>query len=207
MTSSISNQPASNVKRNLLFIFLTLFGPTLPTLADDAPPTVEQTSAVAGDAERTNDVNQANDVEQAEEKPEATTESCLIEQTNAYRARYNLKPLTENKKLSEACRKFAEVMARTGQLSHYADGRSPSSRVSAAGYTWNSVAENIAYRWDRKNMTNEQYAQATLNQWINSSGHRRNLLGSQYTQCGAAFATNPQTGKTFAVMVYARPGN
>ncbi len=200
MTASISNQSASNAKRNLLFIFLAFFGYTLPALADDATPVVEQTSAIA------NDVEQTNDVESTEEKPEATTESCLIEQTNAYRARYNLKPLTENKKLSQACRKFAEVMARTGQMSHYADGRSPSSRVSAAGYSWSSVAENIAYRWDRKNMTNEQYAQATLNQWINSSGHRRNLLGSQYTQCGAAFATNPQTGKTFAVMVYARPG-
>lgn len=199
MTSVIHNHLSSNRNRYLLFLFLTSFGYTLPALADEATPAIKQTSAVANDAEQPE--------KKTEKQTEATTESFLIEQTNEYRAKYNLKPLMANKKLNEACRKFAEVMARTGQMSHYADGRSPSSRVSAAGYTWSSVAENIAYRWDRKNLTNEQYAQATLNQWINSSGHRRNLLGSQYTQCGAAFATNPQTGKTFAVMVYARPGN
>jgi len=180
--------------KSMLMIFSFLFV-TQTISAEENTPVIEQTSAVA------------SDVEQPEEKAEVTTESHLIEQTNAYRAKYNLPPLTENKKLNEACQMFAEVMARTGQMSHHADGRSPSSRISAAGYTWSSVAENIAYRWDRKSSTNEDYAKATLNQWINSSGHRRNLLSSQNRQCGAAFATSPQTGKTFAVMVYARPGN
>jgi len=194
----LSNHTSSyqQLLKSLLMILAFLFV-AQPSFAEEETPAIEQTSAVA------------NDVAQTEEKTEAeaTTESYLIEQTNAYRAKYNLKPLTANKKLNEACQKFAEVMARTGQMSHYADGRSPSSRVSAAGYTWSSVAENIAYRWDRKNLTNKEYALATLNQWINSSGHRQNLLSSQNTQCGAAFATNPQTGKTFSVMVYAHPGN
>ncbi len=163
------------------------------TSAEESVPVIEQTSAVA--------------VETEQPQTETTTETYLIEQTNAYRAKYNLEPLTVDEKLNEACRKLAEVMARTGYMSHYADGRSPSSRVSAAGYRWSSVTENIAYRWDRKNSTNEEYARATLNQWINSGGHRRNLLSSRSTQCGVAFATNPQTGKTFAVMVYAHPGN
>ena len=182
-----------------LLMILAFLCASQTIFAEEETPVIEQTSAVASE--------DGQPEEKAEAAQEATTESYLIEQTNAYRAKYNLKPLTANKKLNEACQKFAEVMARTGQMSHYADGRSPSSRVSAAGYRWSSVAENIAYRWDRKNLTNEQYAQATLNQWINSSGHRRNLLSSQNTQCGAAFATNPQTGKTFAVMVYAHPGD
>jgi len=81
--------------------------------AEEETPVIEQASAVASDVEQPE--------EKTEAAPEATTESYLIEQTNAYRAKYNLEPLTENKKLNEACQKFAEVMARTGQMSHYAD--------------------------------------------------------------------------------------
>ncbi len=199
MNSQTSRNTLRQPTLKVLFALLVFLQLTQTTPAEEVIPTIEQTSALTA--------SETEQPEQPEENTETTAEAFLIEQTNEYRAQYNLKPLKENEKLNEVCRKFAEVMARTSRMSHYADGRSPGSRVRSAGYVWSSVAENIAYRWDRESLTNEQYARATLNQWINSSGHRRNLLNSQNIECGAAFATNPQTGKTFAVMIYARPGN
>lgn len=179
---------------SLLLILSVLLVINAATLAENVIPESDQASTAL---ENTTDKTKS---------PAKLTKDALLEQTNAYRQKYNLKPLTLDENLNQACEKLAGVMARTGRMSHYADGRSPSSRVRSTGYDGGNVLENIAYRWDRKSKSDEQFAQSTLRQWINSSGHRRNLLSSRVTQCGIAFATG-SSGKTFAAMVYARNNN
>ncbi|MBL4883195.1 MAG: CAP domain-containing protein [Planctomycetaceae bacterium] len=166
--------------------------------ADDTKPATKQPQSEKTDAEKT---------EPEKTTAEVTTRVSLLEQTNVYRRKYNRRPLVLNERLNQACEKLAGVMARTGRMSHSADGRSPSSRVRSAGYRGGNILENIAYRRDRRSKSNRQFAQSTLRQWINSSGHRRNLLNSHVTQCGIAFATNPRTGRTYVAMVYARGSN
>jgi uncharacterized protein YkwD len=54
-----------------------------------------------------------------------------------------------------------------------------SARMSAAGYVWNSAGENIA--------AGNSTAAATMQQWMNSSGHRANILSTGYNELGVGY--------------------
>lgn len=63
-------------------------------------------------------------------------------------------------------------------------------RTAAEGVPNSAGAENIAYNFlqnGRKNHTYLSFAKALLEQWMKSSGHRRNILNKSYTYmgCGA----------------------
>ena len=66
-----------------------------------------------------------------------------------------------------------------------------SSRVASAGSR--EAAENIAYGYDS--------FPKTLDQWIESSGHRRNLLMHGASRVGVASAKSSATGRTYWAMV------
>ena len=83
-------------------------------------------------------------------------------------------------------------MAAKDQLDHDVLGGF-NSRVSPAGA--GSAAENIAYGYDN--------FPKTLDLWINSSGHRRNLLLHNASRVGVASARSSSTGRTYWAMVIA----
>ena len=83
----------------------------------------------------------------------------IFAQTNAYRQRHGLNALAIDPVLMESAQAWTEVMARTGRFNHSSSGR---YRPGAS--------ENIAY--------GNSDATRTMSQWINSGGHRRNMLGS-----------------------------
>ncbi len=83
-----------------------------------------------------------------------------------------------------------------------ADGSLIGQRVSQAGYNWRLVAENIA--------AGEAEGGAVVQQWIDSPGHRRNLLMAGLRHAGLAHVRrDPDPGKiTFRdywVLVLAAP--
>ena len=83
-------------------------------------------------------------------------------------------------------------MALKGILDH--DVLGPfSSRVSSANA--GRAAENIAYGYDN--------FPKTLEQWINSAGHRKNLLMHDGTRVGVASARSATNGRTYWAMVIA----
>jgi uncharacterized protein YkwD len=83
-------------------------------------------------------------------------------------------------------------MAAKDQLDHDVLGRF-NARVSPAGA--GRAAENIAYGYDG--------FPKTLDQWINSSGHRRNLLLHNASRVGVASVKSSTTGRTYWAMVIA----
>ena len=83
-------------------------------------------------------------------------------------------------------------MAAKDQLDHDVLGRF-NSRVSPAGA--GRAAENIAYGYDS--------FPKTLDQWINSSGHRKNLLLPGATRVGVASVKSAKTGRMYWAMVIA----
>jgi hypothetical protein len=86
----------------------------------------------------------------------------------------------------------AAAMAAKDQLDH--DVLGPfSSRIGPAGA--GGAAENIAYGYDS--------FPKTLDQWINSSGHRRNLLLHNASRVGVASVKSSSTGRTYWAMVIA----
>jgi hypothetical protein len=86
----------------------------------------------------------------------------------------------------------ARAMAAKDDLSHDALGPF-NRRVAPAGA--GRAAENIAYGYDN--------FEKTLGQWIDSSGHRKNLLLHNATRVGIASAKNASGKRTYWAMVIA----
>jgi uncharacterized protein YkwD len=93
----------------------------------------------------------------------SSAESSVISQTNAQRARHGLPPLSVDPQLMSSARRHAQWMASSRNLSH-----------------GTGVAENIA-------MGQSSVSEA-MQSWMNSSGHRANILGGGYTRIGVAVA-------------------
>ncbi|MGW6942183.1 CAP domain-containing protein [Streptomyces xanthophaeus] len=107
----------------------------------------------------------------------ADAESAVLSLVNKERKAAGCDPLTANAKLNAAARAYSDTMARSGVMSHTGpDGSTMTSRVEAAGYAWSRLGENIA--------RGQSDADAVMNAWMNSSGHRANILNCDFREIG-----------------------
>lgn len=140
----------------------------------------------------------------ADDASAPTVAERIVIRTNAAREGSGLRPLATDPRLTAAAQNLADFMARTGQFSHQADGRTADQRVTAQGYRWTFVGENIAYRSGDDGGSPDGTAKQFVLQWWNSAGHRANILSPQPTQIGVATARAP-SGALYAVQVFAAP--
>ena len=114
---------------------------------------------------------------------------------NVERARKGGSPLRWDQQLAAVARAHSDDMTNQGYFSHDTpEGLGPSDRIDRAGYScWKSthygVAENIAIETAVRDP--DRTAAEAVRGWVNSPGHRANLLGKQYdrTGVGASFGT------------------
>ena len=125
--------------------------------------------------------------------------------TNAFREENGLNAVTRDDTLAAAAAKFGRFLAERGVLGHEAGGTTPAQRVTAAGYEFCSVRENLAYQFDPFGFDAARLARETVDGWKNSPGHRANLLADDVTQTGVAVVYHPPTGRYFAVQLFALP--
>ena len=118
--------------------------------------------------------------------PVATTtiESDVVTLTNQQRVQNGCAPVTVDSRITTAARAHSAWMAGTGTFSHVGNGGSTfDARIRAAGYP-TPRSENIAwgYRTGADVMTG----------WMNSSGHRANILdcSAKTVGVGIAYASN-----------------
>lgn len=96
-------------------------------------------------------------------------EKIIFELTNGFRVHYQIEPLVYNEQLSEVARAHTEDMAKNNYFDHVnLQGLGPSDRITKAGINWISCGENIA--------AGNSTALKTFEQWVNSLGHRENML-------------------------------
>ena len=108
-------------------------------------------------------------------------EEAVFDLVNQERAIHGLHSLSWDDRLFAAARAHSEDMAADGYFSHTSlDGRSPGDRLLDAGYFWNTYGENIAYGYPTP--------ESVINAWMNSSGHRANILNSSFCDLGVGFA-------------------
>lgn len=125
----------------------------------------------------------------------STLASQVIALVNDERARAGVAPLTANGLLTTAAGAHAADMAVNGFFSHTgSDGSSSADRATRAGYNWSSVGENIAM--------GATSAEQVMEMWMNSSGHRANILNGSFTEIGVALDSR---GGSLWVQVFARP--
>lgn len=110
-------------------------------------------------------------------------ENEVVRLVNQYRAQYGLKALTVNWELSRVARYKSEDMYAKRYFSHTSPTYgSPFDMMRAFGLSYRSAGENIAY--------GQRTPAAVVNAWMNSSGHRANILNSSYTQIGVGYCPN-----------------
>jgi hypothetical protein len=109
-----------------------------------------------------------------------------------FRLKHGEKRVSLDAALTRIAHDQAQAMAAKDQLDHDVLGRF-NTRVGPAGA--GRAAENIAYGYDS--------FPKTLDQWINSSGHRKNLLLPGATRVGVASVKSAKTGRMYWAMVIA----
>ncbi|MEG4839348.1 CAP domain-containing protein [Microcoleus sp. B9-D4] len=115
--------------------------------------------------------------------PSPTTQNFInrvLELTNIERGKLSFSPLTLNTQLLNAAANHSQNMALQDFFSHTGkDGSSLGSRISATGYQFSAAAENIA----AGSSTPEQ----VVSSWMNSSGHRTNILNPNLKEIGIGY--------------------
>ena len=124
--------------------------------------------------------------------PSAALSASPAEEISTFRVSKGLGRVTMDSTLNRISQEQATAMAAKDVLDHGVAG-SFSSRVSSLGPR--HAAENIAYGYDSFTKT--------LDQWINSSGHRQNLLMKGASRTGIASAKSSTTGRTYWALVIA----
>ena len=127
-------------------------------------------------------------------------EAAIIEMTNGIRQREKLGPVAADKALTIAARAFAAYLAKTNTFSHTAGGQQPSDRAKAAGYDHCQIAENLALTADSRGFEARALAKQTIEGWLNSPGHRANLLAPYVTQIGVAVARVPDKDPKYVIV-------
>lgn len=115
---------------------------------------------------------------------------------NALRAQAGRAPLSLNAELQAAAEAHARDMAKYRYFSHTGrNGSTHATRAKRAGYSYRHLSENIAQ--------NQPSMSVALNAWMNSPGHRKNILNSRARDYGLAVAKDAN-GITYWVMMLGR---
>jgi hypothetical protein len=122
------------------------------------------------------------------------TETNIFNLTNSQRAKYGMGNLSWNYKLVNAARAKAQDMINKDYFSHNTpSGETPWTFILNAGYNYIYAGENLAM--------NYSVAEDVINAWMNSGGHRANILGSNYKELGVGVVTGEFQGYTTIMVV------
>ena len=125
---------------------------------------------------------------------------ALVDETNQNRIYNHLEALKVNPILVSAAEAKANDMAAKGYFSHETpDGKTPWYFMSEAGYSFATAGENLAVNFfDSKDVTDA---------WMNSAGHRANILNGNFSEVGIATAHGTFEGHEaiFVVQFFGTP--
>lgn len=132
----------------------------------------------------------------------AEIEQKVFAGMNAERAKNGLNALTWDARLADMARAHSADMLAKKYFSHNdPNGCGSSCRANNAGYGWMAIGENI-YMTEGYNLTSTAEAEMIVQGWMNSPGHRANILGSQFTNSGVGVAV--QGDKVYITAMYSK---
>jgi len=153
----------------------TLFpGQIIYTPSDDTAPIIPSTPVVPSDIKN--------------------LETEVVKLINSERTKTGRAVLTENSNLSNAARLKSEDFVNNKYFSHESPTYgSPFNMLSSLGITYTAAAENIA--------SGQRSAEEVMKYWMNSPGHRANILSSSYNQIGVGVARD-QNGNLYWTQLF-----
>lgn len=109
-----------------------------------------------------------------------TFEEQVFQLVNQQRQNQGLAAYACDAKAVLVARNYSKLMCDTGHFSHYGpDGSTPWSRLKAGGVSFQTAGENIA--------AGQSTPQSVMNSWMNSSGHRANILSGSFAYIGVGY--------------------
>lgn len=110
-------------------------------------------------------------------------ENEVIRLVNEIRVKNGLNELTADWELSRVARYKSQDMKDNNYFSHTSPiYGSPFNMMKKFGISYKSAAENIA--------KGQKTPQAVVNSWMNSSGHRANILNASYKKIGVGYVAS-----------------
>ncbi len=125
------------------------------------------------------------------------TRASVVAAMNEYRAEHHLPPLREDLRLDAAANDRMRDMEDQGYWAHESpDGRSPFTWLAPHGYDFHYAGENLA--------TGFETTELLVVGWMESPGHRDNILSPHFEDCGIAIidglTMRRGAGKSIVVM-------
>lgn len=130
--------------------------------------------------------------ETAGENPYGQMEARIFALVNAERKKRGLKPLASNPRLDQAAKLHARNMATYRKMAHVIpESRFPtlSHRAQHVAYPYSMIAENIALGYPD--------AESVVRGWMESPGHRRNILNPGVSEIGTGVVSSKTGGLYF----------
>ncbi|MBY0008652.1 hypothetical protein H7K05_25365 [Priestia aryabhattai] len=141
-------------------------------------PEQTQQNTKAQQSENTDKAEQTKDASQFEQK--------VVDLVNQERQKQGLKPLTLNKELSDVARTKSKDMMDKGYFDHNSPTYgSPFDMMKQFGIEYTTAGENIA--------KGQQSPEDVMNAWMNSDGHRKNILNPDFTEIGVGYVKGDTT--------------
>ncbi|GAA0413334.1 MAG: CAP domain-containing protein [Bacillota bacterium] len=134
---------------------------------------------------------QNNNQQQTEEQPSQNEEQAqsqelsqfeqeVVDLTNQERAKQGLPALKVDTELSKVAREKSKDMATNGYFSHNSPNYgSPFDMMKQFGISYKTAGENIA--------KGQRTPQEVVNAWMNSEGHRANIMNANFTHIGVGY--------------------
>lgn len=183
---SSNNQPANNnsdLKSKLESIIKTYTG------SSSAKPTCNKST---GTKASTPAASKPSTSKPSTSKPSASPSTSgdysafqkkVVDLVNAERSKAGLKPLKMNTQLSKTATLKSQDMAKNNYFDHNSPTYgSPFDMMKQYGISYRTAGENIAM--------GQTSPEQVMQGWMNSPGHRANILNSSFTQIGVGIAKN-----------------
>ncbi|MEU9040770.1 MULTISPECIES: CAP domain-containing protein [unclassified Kitasatospora] len=121
---------------------------------------------------------------------------AVVDLVNAERAKAGCGPVTSDPRLATAAQSHSDDMADRNYFDHASpEGYHADHRIEATGYRWSTWGENIA--------RGQKDPAAVMDAWMNSPGHRANILNCAFKQLGVGVRTG--SGGPWWTQVFAAP--
>lgn len=129
--------------------------------------------------------------------PTTSQENEVARLVNAERAKAGLPALKINWQLSRVARYKSADMAERGYFSHYSPTYgTPFHMMENFGLRFSAAGENIAY--------GQRTPAEVMRDWMNSPGHRNNIMSRSYTEIGVGLAKN-KNGVCYWTQMFMKP--
>jgi uncharacterized protein YkwD len=129
----------------------------------------------------------------------AGAEAIVFQQTNAERAKTGAKALVSDPALNALARSRSEDMVNRNYFDHVTpDGKKVFDMLKEMGFAYTTAGENIAYN----SYPISQSPQQVMTAWMNSSGHKANILNTRYGRIGVGAYKRAKDGAIFYTQVF-----